>query len=81
MSGLPGSGISKRVYVKLVGEGTVVYRPASATAESADAWRLTAPDDYEPEDERWEFPPGSLVRVEPRTLEGTEVLVVVSLAE
>ena len=67
-----------RVYVRLLGEGTVVFRPAPATPMGPDTVKLLAPDDYDPEDEDWEFKPGSLVRVEPRTLSGDEVYVAVA---
>jgi hypothetical protein len=74
------SGISL-VYVGLLNEGTVVYRPASAVALRPGIVKLVAPGDYDPDDETWEFEPGSVVRVEPKTLEGKEVRVAVSLVE
>lgn len=65
------------VYVRLLGEGTVVYRPTSAAPIGPDTVRLLTPDGYDPMDEDWEFKPGSVVRVERRTLEGEEVYVAV----
>jgi len=66
------------IYVRLLDEGTTVYRPASAVAEGPATYRLAATEGYDPEDEHWEFPPGSLVRAERRQLDGDEVLVAVS---
>ena len=43
--------------------------------------RLVLPPDYDPEDEDWEFKPGSIVWVELRQIEGVEVCVAVTLAE
>jgi hypothetical protein len=80
MSVDPGSSTSP-VYVRLLNEGTVVYRPAEAVLVGLGAARLLAPPDYDPEDEEWEFKPGSVVRIEGRTLEGKEVSVAVALAE
>jgi hypothetical protein len=42
---------------------------------------LLTPDDYDPEDENWEFKPGSVVRVERRKLEGREAYVAISAVE
>lgn len=70
-----------RVYVRLLGEGTLVFRASPAEFLGASAARLVAPAGYDPEDEDWEFKPGSVVRVELRQLEGAEVYVAVALAE
>jgi hypothetical protein len=72
---------TERVYVRLLGEGTEVYRPVCAVRVGRDLARLAAPNDYDPHDEEWEFEPGSLVRLGSRVLEGTAVLVAVSLVE
>ena len=68
------------VYVRLLGEGTIVFRPAPAQSTGPDTVKLLAPDDYDPDDEDWEFKPGSVVRVEPRTLSGDDVYVAVEKA-
>ena len=52
------------VYVRLLDEGTEVWRPVSASRASEGVYRLTGKQ--EPE-ERWEFDPGSLVRCAPKT--------------
>lgn len=67
-----------KVYVRLLGEGTVVYRPAPATPVGVDTVLLSAPEGYDPDDEEWEFTPGSVVRVERRQLAGGEAFVAVS---
>jgi len=69
------------VYVRLLGEGTVVFRPATAIPTGPDIVRLLVPDNYDPDDEDWEFKPGSLVRVERQTLDGSEAYVAVASAE
>jgi hypothetical protein len=68
------------VFVRLVDEGTQVYRPSPATHISGPVFRLGMPDGYDPDDEQWEFPPGSTVRCEKRTLDGSEVMVAVALS-
>ncbi len=69
---------SERIFVRLLGEGTTVYRPTSAARVGPDSVRLGMPKDYDPEDEDWEFKPGSIVRTERRVLHGREVQVAVS---
>jgi len=69
------------VYVQLLGEGTVVYRPAPAEPLGARVVRLLIPEGYDPDDENWEFKPGTTVRVEPRSLSEGEVLAAVSRVE
>ena len=67
-----------RVYVRLLGEGTQVYRPAPATPVGADTVLLLEPEGYDAGDEEWEFTPGTAVRVECQVLEGVDVFVAVS---
>ncbi len=71
----------KSVYVRLLGEGTFVFRPAPAEFLEPDKARLMAPPGYDPEDEDWEFKPGSIVRVELRQLGGVDAFVAVARAE
>jgi hypothetical protein len=69
-----------RVYVRLLGEGTEAYRPAPATPVGAGTVLLLETEGYDAEDEEWEFTPGTVVRVERRMLEGSNVFVAVSAA-
>jgi hypothetical protein len=82
MSAATGSSTDPMVvYVQLLGEGTVVYRPAPAESLGANLVRLLMPEGYDPDDEDWEFKPGTTVRVEPRSLSEGEVLAAVSRVE
>ena len=69
------------VYVRLLSEGTNVYRPAIGVMQERMVALLVAPVDYDPDDEDWEFKPGTRVQTEKKTLEGERVLVAVSLAK
>ena len=75
---LIGVGCDATVYVALVGEAVDAWRPISARCEGDGLYRLS---DRVPCGERWAFPPGSLVRCEPRCLGGTSVVVAVSAAD
>jgi len=82
MSAATGSSTDPMVvYVQLLGEGTVVYRPVPAEPVGTNLMRLLVPEGYDAEDEDWEFKPGTTVRVEPRSLGEGEVLVAVSQPE
>lgn len=69
-----------QVYVRLLGEGTTVYRPAFAMPTGTNTARLLMPSGFDPDDEHWEFQPGTLVSLERRRLSGGEVLVAVAAA-
>ena len=68
------------VYVPLQGEGTDVCRPTRAVARGGMRFELLATDNYDPEDEVWEFPPGSVVICRVEHLEGKTALVARGLA-
>lgn len=57
------------VYVRLLDEGTDVWRPVAAHHVEGDLFLLAA-DQPVPEDETWEFSPGSMVLCRPRQLSG-----------
>jgi hypothetical protein len=68
------------VYVYLMGEGTDVWRPVNAEQVGASQYRLD-PTAVVPDDEAWEFPPGTLVECERKRLSDGEQLVAVRRAE
>ncbi len=65
------------IYVKLLDEGTIVYRPVRATRLASSIYLLDPNASYDATDEKWEFPPGSRVIVEERLLSGEVKLVAV----
>jgi hypothetical protein len=50
------------VYVNLLDEGTPCSRPTKAIALGDGLFKLLPTRDYDPEEESWEFVPGSIVR-------------------
>lgn len=50
------------VWVPLLNEGTVVSRPTKAERIDQERYRILPTPDYDPEDEEWEYPPGTVVR-------------------
>lgn len=65
------------IYIRLLDEGTEVFRPTSAEPLGQGVFKVLPTLDYDPHEEKWEFTPGSLVECEKRKLEGDEVLVAV----
>ena len=69
------------VCVRLLDEGTDVWRPVSASALPDGTFRLREPEGYDPNAERWEFPPPTKVRCITRQFaDGGEGLVAVARA-
>jgi hypothetical protein len=71
----------RTVYVRLMGEGTEVYRPTEARVVGEETVMLLAPAGYDPDDEQWEFPPGTTVYCVTRNLRGQHVFVAVAKAQ
>lgn len=63
------------IYIPLLNEGTSVVRPAQAVKLDENLYRVLPTQDYDPNDEEWEFPPGSVVECVLETRSGREVLV------
>lgn len=63
------------IYVRLLDEGTDVFRPTQGESVREGVYRLLPTQDYDPEDERWEFLPGQVVKCELVSLHGGERLV------
>jgi hypothetical protein len=70
------------VYVRLLEEGTDVWRPVPAIPFPDGTFELREPDDHDPQDEKWEFPPRARVRCEARNFsDGRAGLIAISIAE
>ena len=65
------------IYVQLLDEGTIVYRPVLSLELSPTIYKLGGTLIYNSRNEKWEFLPGETVQVEEKYLEGNKVLVAV----
>ena len=75
------TGLStKTVFVRLLDEGTDVYRRTEATVLAGGRVRLLATCDYDPTDEQWEFKPGSIVVCEMHEISGRNEWLAARLA-
>lgn len=69
------------VHVRLLDEGTDVWRPVPAAALPGGVFQLAEPADYNRNTETWEFPLYAKVKCIPkRFADGEEGLVAVALA-
>ena len=65
------------IYVSLLEEGTPTARPTHAIPLSNGLFKILPTSNYDPEDEIWEFLPGTIVRCEKRNYRGDDYLLAV----
>ncbi len=68
------------IYINLPEEGSPTRRPTQATDLGNGFFHVLATPDYNPEDEVWEFPPGSIVQCEKKLHKGQEYFLAVKKA-
>lgn len=66
---------TRTIYVPLLDEGTPVVRQTEGESLGQNLYRVMATSNYDPDDEHWEFPPGSVVRCVVEAKGGQEILV------
>jgi hypothetical protein len=52
------------IHVMLLNEGVTTAKSVMARALANGNYKILRPDDYDPEDEEWEFVPGTIVHCE-----------------
>ena len=73
--------MTETVYVPLLDEGVDVWRPAPARKVGDATYEILRPPDYDADDERWQFPLGSVVLCAPRRGADGDFLAAVRLHE
>jgi hypothetical protein len=69
----------RTIYVRLLDEGTDVFRPVRAEQIEIDVFKIVA-ENSAPEDEKWEFSTGQRVRCKEHTTpEGKPILIACEL--
>jgi hypothetical protein len=63
------------IYIPLLEEGTDTLRPTQAVPLGNNLYKILPTPNYDPEDEVWEFLPGSTVRCEKRANESVGELL------
>jgi len=64
---------------RLLSEGTEVFRPTLAEDLGEGVFKVLAAPNHDPENETWEFPPGSLVQCEQRMSNGQNVFIAIEV--
>ncbi len=72
---------TETVFVQLLDEGTVVFRPVPAIRQEDGTYILSKTADYDPEFESWQFVPGSRVVCELGNAFDQTALIAVSQQE
>lgn len=67
------------IYVNLLNEGTPCARPTRALTLGNGLFELLPTEGYDPEDEHWEFRPGSIVRGKETQRDGEAYLLATSI--
>lgn len=71
-----------KVYVRLPEEGSPTIRPTEAIYLGGNQYKLLPTENYDPEDEIWEFLPGSVVICEKiKNFEEKEILLATNKIE
>jgi hypothetical protein len=70
--------MSVEIYVNLLEEGTPCSRPTQAQVLENGLFRLLPTDNYDPDGEHWEFPPGSIVRGREVRRDGKSTLLAIA---
>lgn len=65
---------TETIYVALLDEGVDVWRPVPAHQADDQTYVILRPDGYDPTEENWEFPPGSIVKVRSRRVSDGTIL-------
>jgi len=68
------------IYVPLLNEGTLVFRPTSGIKIGENTFQVLPTPDYDSNVEEWEFPPGSTVICSLETRDGQDVLIATARA-
>ena len=69
------------IYIPLLEEGVKVSRPTLAEDLGNKLFKVLPTDDYNPEDEVWKYPPGSIVTCEKEVRDGETILIANSKAQ
>lgn len=72
---MKSDGSRVKIFVYLLEEGADAWRPTEAESIGDGLFKSLPTPDYDPEDEVWEFPPGSIVQCETRQDDSGEYVV------
>jgi len=80
MSEAMGSS-TEEIHIRLLDEGIDVWRPTQGLRVGPMTFKVLPTPGYDPEDEEWEFVPGTVVVCERRTLTEGRAMVAIRRAD
>jgi len=57
-------GVKEKIYIKLLDEGIDTWRPTFGEKIEKNIYKILPTKDYNPNEEEWEFIPGTIVKCE-----------------
>lgn len=66
---------TRKIYIPLLEEGTNVLRPTQGIIIDKNVFIVQETSDYDPDEEKWLFPPGSMVECREEVRAGEHILV------
>lgn len=72
---------TEEIHIRLLDEGVDVWRPTQGLRVGPMTFKVLPTPEYDPEDENWEFVPGTVVVCERRTLSEGPVMAAVRRAD
>lgn len=72
---------TKTIYIPLLDEGTTVSRPTEGVLLRDNLYRVLATPNYNPDDENWQFKPGSIVHCVEEVRDNKKILIARTLAK
>lgn len=69
--------LKKKIYIPLLNEGVPVIRPTFGILVKRNIYKVLPTPDYDPENEEWEYPPGSIVICKFLIQDGKKILVAI----
>jgi hypothetical protein len=67
------------IYIPLVDEGTDVLRPVNAVRLDQQLYQILLTEEYDSDDEKWKFPPGTIVRCREEIRAQTAIILAVDM--
>jgi len=64
--------MEEKICIEMLDEGSSCFRQVPATKLSANTYLVHGEDLHDPDDEEWEFLPGTIVRVEEKVLRNAD---------
>ena len=76
--------VTEKIYIRLLDEGVDSWLPTTGEKITDTVYKVLPTDDYDPNDEDWEFIPGTVVKCELQEKDsgrGEKIKILVAISE